>query len=349
MRLEFKIKLEDIKKIRAIISKEYSLIGNTVGYLVEKFRKLKNKKKIKELKKLNKLENNIVIEFDDEKITYNNTIWEKAHELAWKDLSKVFCKDGYIFLSGEGIKCFYLCNEDYFSTQKEREEFISFLNEKIGTDIIAQEIKKKRVITYKKEYKNQDAYISNLVDEKKIEKTSYVLIFFIGIVLLSAPCILSTNETIRQFAVISAIISVIIIVIFSITGSSDKRDLRIKFQDREEEFERNIILDKDKNCIIIEDAVETVKFNIADYIGTTGQALVFRVNEKVKIFNVLNILKASDEEKVLLSYLKENKYDNAKNAKVYKNFKRKINLQTGLGIAIILTVIVSMIMLFVSL
>ncbi|MGL5577470.1 MAG: hypothetical protein ACRDCW_18180 [Sarcina sp.] len=319
MKLEFTLTQEDIKNIRRIIDSKYNMLEKGFGKLFSL-----------RVKKTNK-ENHITIEFEDEKIIYTNTRFkESTREIYFREIEKITCEEGYIFYSGIGNKGVYLCNENCFENENEKDEFLDFLNQKIGKNEEGKSLKDEKIISYKREYKDREKYIKGLISESKFENTKA---FPSVVILISMICIILgvafTGEI--GFVIVFGFIAIIFsLYSFLATKTPMSRDLRIEIGDEQEVFERTITLDKAKNCITINSVLEDEKFNIADFLGIYAYMIVFRDKDSYKAFNLKDVANDSLEERFIMNFLEDNKYDNEKNRKVLKQVKTKFKLQFAL-------------------
>lgn len=204
---------------------------------------------------------------------------------------------------------------------------LEFINERLGEREALKSMRKERIISYKKTYKDKDKYIKELVDESKFENINEFK-FYVHIVL--AVCTigslaLTRNIDIAIFFALFNLASSAIMFVFS--KIKTKRELRIEIDNEEDVFERIITLEKDKNCISIVSVVENEKFNIADFLGVYMSFLVFRDKDKFKVFNIKEVTKSSLEEEGIVKFLEENKYDNEKNREVFNKVKSRFKTQ----------------------
>jgi hypothetical protein len=199
------------------------------------------------------------------------------------------------------------------------------MNTKEEIKIIVGEVQNNNILTFKKDLKEKEQLVKTLVMESKVENKSKWVLFlsvFAALFIVSVTYIERIHFSIFIILTIGLCVSTIGLIGAVINR---KKGIKDKIESIDvEAVEREVILNKAQNSIVIKDICGEVKFNIADYLGRKADMLIFRKGEEYKVYKVINAQgNIGIDEKSLLKYLQENRYENEKNKAVLEKFKKE--------------------------
>ncbi|MGL5577469.1 MAG: hypothetical protein ACRDCW_18175 [Sarcina sp.] len=335
MKLEFTIDRDDLKNINRIVFADRDWGINILTKVVSGVSKKGTK------------ENNITIEFTDEKFSYNNTRFKNrgVFDISLGEIKDIIFEEGYIFLRLNAVGLFYICNENYFDTEEEKNNFLEFLGDKINSTKQFEELESEKIISYKRKYKNKKSYVKAILSGLELSKLDTIFnpIYIIAVI----------------FAMIGALGDFYILVIISFIMMGIGAYYRLAFKKvplygglsrkvkKEDDFERTITLDKENNTISIKSGLENEIVRVEDFIGSYNVFLIFKNGNEYKGFSINELEKVGREESFISNYLDKHKKESFENNKILKEVKLKVFL--GIGTLLTIGILFSFIFLKICL